>query len=298
MATMTGRGGGPSSRGKISVLTIVRGRESHLANLIDALAGQILPPDELVIAYMQDEPYALPDGLPFEVRICFNAGDPMPLAAARNCAAQTASGDTLIFLDVDCVPSPSLVMAYALALRDHDACLMGDVLYLPEGATKGARAPDLDTRGQRHPSKPAPPETGVVPEPDYGELWGLSFALRRDTFERCGGLDERFEGYGAEETDFARTLEAAGVPLMRIGGARAYHQHHAVRTPPLHHFDDIVRNAGLFREKWGDWPMGYWLGQFEEAGLIAREGDRIDVLRRPAPAEVDAALAPRGTLFS
>ena len=298
MATMTGRGGGPSSRGKISVLTIVRGRESHLANLVDALAGQIMPPDELVIAYMQDEPHALPEGLPFEVRICFSTGDPMPLAGARNCAAQAASGDTLIFLDVDCIPSPSLVMAYALALRDHDACLMGDVLYLPEGATRGADARALDAAGRRHPSKPAPPETGAVPEPDYGELWGLSFALRRDTFERCGGLDERFEGYGAEETDFARTLEASRVPLMRIGGARAYHQHHPVRTPPLHHFDDIVRNASLFREKWGDWPMGYWLGQFEEAGLIAREGDRIDVLRRPAPAEIDAALAPPGTLFS
>ena len=300
MASMTSRGGMGSSRGKVSVLTLVRGRESHLANLIDALAGQILPPDELVIAYMQDTPHPLPDGLPFEVRICFAAADdePMPLAAARNCAAHAATGDMLIFLDVDCVPSPSLVLAYALGLREHDACLMGDVLYLPEGATRGADAQRLDELGVRHPAKPAPPETGARIEPDYGELWGLSFALRRDAFERCGGLDERFVGYGAEETDFARTLEAAGVPLMRIGGARAYHQHHAVRTPPLHHFDDIVRNAGLFRKKWGDWPMGYWLGQFEDAGLIARSDDQIEVLRRPGTAEIDAAAAPPGTLFS
>lgn len=283
---------------KLSVCTIVRGREAHLANLALGLAGQLVPPDELVIAYMQAEAHPLPDGLPFEVRPTFCDDDPMPLAAARNAAAEAATGDVLIFLDVDCVPSPTLVMAYALALQDTDACLMGEVFYLPEGATSGADVGTLDRAGTRHPSKPVPPETGLAPEPDYGELWGLSFALRTDTFAALGGLDERFTGYGAEETDFARKLEAASVPLMRCGGARAYHQHHAVHTPPLHHFGDIVRNAQVFRAKWGDWPMDYWLGQFERDGLIARDGARIDVLREPSPAEIVASKAPPGTLFS
>ena len=286
------------STARISVLTIVRGREGHLRNLIDGLRGQLVPPDELVIAYMQDAPYALPDDLPFEVRITFCGGDALPLAAARNCAAATATGDVLIFLDVDCVPSPSLVMAYGLALQDEDACLMGDVLYLPEGATDGAGAADLDAAGTRHPSKPCGPETGTAPEPDYGELWGLSFALRAGTFARLGGLDERFVGYGAEETDFARKLEMGDVPLKRIGGARSYHQHHAVHTPPLHHFGDIVRNAETFRQKWGDWPMDYWLGQFERDGLIARQGASIDVLREPSEAEVAATRQPGTVLFS
>ena len=286
------------STARISVCTIVRGRAAHLANLIDGLRGQLVPPDELVIAYMQPDAHPLPDDLPFEVRVVFCDDDPMPLAAARNAAAGAATGDVLIFLDVDCVPSPALVMAYALALQDTDGCLMGEVFYLPEGATSGASAAALDRAGTRHPSKPVPPETGLMPEPDHGELWGLSFALRADTFAGLGGLDERFTGYGAEETDFARKLAAADVPLYRCGGARAYHQHHPVHTPPLHHFGDIVRNAQVFRAKWGDWPMGYWLGQFERDGLIARDGDRIDVLRAPTPAEVDASLAPPGTLFS
>ncbi|WP_221400823.1 glycosyltransferase family 2 protein [Parvularcula dongshanensis] len=247
---------------------------------------------------MQNDPHPLPEDLPFEVRVCFAEDNPLPLAAARNCAAKAATGDILIFLDVDCVPSPSLVMAYAMELSETDGCLMGEVLYLPEGGTREADVFRLDEIGSRHPSKPKAPTTGLVPEPDYGELWGLSFALRRSTFERCGGLDERFTGYGGEETDFARTLEACGVPLYRCGGARAYHQYHAVYQPPLHHFDDIVRNAELFQKKWGDWPMDYWLGQFESQGLIARGEAGIDVLRRPEAAEVDAAKAPPGTLFS
>ena len=283
---------------RVSVLTIVRGRQRHLANLVEGLRRQAVPPDELVIAYMQPEPHPLPDGLPFEVRQVIRDGDPMPLAGARNAAAGAARGDALIFLDVDCIPSPPLVASYARALTEVDGCLMGDVLYLPEGGANDLDPARLDAVGTRHPAKPAPPANGLVPEPDHGELWGLSFALRAATFARVGGLDERFVGYGAEETDFARKLEAANVPLYRCADARAYHQHHPVHVPPLHHFADILRNARLFRAKWGDWPMDYWLGQFEEGGLIRRRGDGIDVLRAPTPAEIAASKAPPGTLFS
>ena len=45
----------------VSVLTIARGREAHLHNVIRGLAAQTVPPRELVIAAMQDELY---DGLP------------------------------------------------------------------------------------------------------------------------------------------------------------------------------------------------------------------------------------------
>ncbi len=37
----------------ISALTLVRGRERHLANLMKSLALQTRKPDELVIAWMQ-----------------------------------------------------------------------------------------------------------------------------------------------------------------------------------------------------------------------------------------------------
>lgn len=247
---------------------------------------------------MQPDPAPLPRGLPFEVRAVHVADEPMPLARARNAAAAAATGDVLIFLDVDCVPSPSLVAAYALALREEDACLMGEVRYLPGGATDGADLAGLLAAGERHPSKPEPPEAGTAPEPDYGELWGLSFALRASAFARTGGLDEAYAGYGAEETDFARRLQAAGVPLRRCGAALAFHQHHPVHVPPLHHFDHILRNARLFRERWGEWCMSYWLGQFEAAGLIRLGEDEIEVVRAPTPTEVAATRMPDDVLFS
>ncbi len=92
-----------------SVLTLVRGRADRLRNLMRGLARQTLPPRELVIAWMQPDPEPdLPDpGCP--VRHLHVPGEPMPLAAARNRAAEAATADLLLFLDVDCIPSPGLV---------------------------------------------------------------------------------------------------------------------------------------------------------------------------------------------
>ncbi len=281
------------------MLTLVRGRDEHLRNLMRGLARQTLAPVELVIAWMQpDAAPDLPDpGCP--VRHLHVSGEPMPLAAARNRAAEAASGELLIFLDVDCIPGQGLVAAYAGA--ESDGLLLGEVLYLP----KGAVGPDLDFArldrlGEVHPAKPPIPETGLRREPAAKELWGLSFALPAAAYRGVGGMDEGYSGYGAEETDFAVRLAASGVPTHWVAGARAYHQHHAVHVPPLQHFDDILRNAVRFHAQHGHWCMEYWLGQFRDAGLIAWEADApaIRRLRVPTPDETAAARQPGTRLFS
>jgi GT2 family glycosyltransferase len=281
----------------LSVLTLVRGRRDHLANLIAGLNAATQAPDELVIAYMQDAPHLDLPETAFPVRTVMVPGEPMPLAAARNRAASAASGETLVFLDVDCIPSPTLIARYAETAGQ--GVRLGEVLYLPAGATVGGIDPArLDAVGVRHPAKPAIRPDEVRPTPNHGELWGLSFALSAADWQRAGGMDERYVGYGAEETDFAARLERAGVPMVWVGGARAYHQHHAVHVPPYQHFDAILRNATLFRATWGRWCMDYWLGQFATRGLIRIDADRITVLRRPDADEIAASRMPDTTLFS
>lgn len=279
----------------ISVCTLVRGRTAHLARLLDGIAAQTRRPDEVVIAYMQPEaPAGLPDpGVP--VRAVFVDGDPMPLARARNDAAAAARGDTLIFLDVDCVPAPSLVARYAEVLAAAPGVYLGEVRYLPAGATPDS----FDAVARRHPAKPALAEDEVRPVPSHGELWGLSFALPRSAWDAAGGMDEGYVGYGGEETDFAWRLAAAEVPMAWVGGAVAWHQHHAVHIPPLHQFDHILRNATRFRARWGRWCMDYWLGQFAAAGLIdwSPDAEAIVVRREPTGAEV-AASRCEDALFS
>jgi hypothetical protein len=282
-----------------SVLTLVRGRADRLRNLMSGLARQSVRPRELVIAWMQPErTLDLPDpGCP--VRHRHVEGEPMPLAAARNRAAEAAQGERLIFLDVDCIPGPGLVAAYAGV--EAEALLLGEVLYLPEGAVGLSLDYEaLDRDGRVHPAKPPIPENGLRPEPEARELWGLSFALPASAYRSVGGMDEGFSGYGGEETDFAVRLAASGLPTFWVAGARAYHQHHPVHVPPLPHFESILRNATRFHARHGSWCMEYWLGQFRDAGLIAWDGqaDSIRRLRAPDPAEIAAARQPGTRLFS
>ncbi|MEL6061912.1 MULTISPECIES: glycosyltransferase family 2 protein [unclassified Methylobacterium] len=283
-----------------SVLTLVRGRADRLRNLMRGLARQTLPPRDLIIAWMQPETAPdLPDpGCP--VRHLHVPGEPMPLAAARNRAAEAASADLLVFLDVDCIPAPTLVAAYARAGATARGLLLGEVLYLPPEAV--ADDPDpavLDRLGRPHPARPAPPETGLRPEPDAGQLWGLSFALPAASWHAAGGMDEAFVGYGGEETDLAARLAASGLPVFWVAGARAYHQHHPVHVPPLQHFAAILANAARFRARHGRWCMTYWLGQFRAAGLIDWHADAaaIRLIRPPSACEIAAALRP-DALFS
>ncbi|MBD8554362.1 glycosyltransferase [Rhizobium sp. CFBP 8762] len=284
-----------------SILTLVRGREQHLRNLMESLAHQTVQPLELVIAWMQDEPFANLPKLDCPVRHIFVAGEPMPLAKARNAAAVAALGDTLIFLDVDCIASPTLVEAFTNAAAREDGVFLGEVLYLPAGvANTGVDYALFDQQGVRHPAKPAPPETGICAEPDHGELWGLSFAIRAATWRALGGMDEAYVGYGGEETDFAAKLKENGIPLYWTGHARAYHQHHAVLSPPVHQFDHIIRNAELFHARHGRWCMDYWLGQFQALDLIdwTKDTARIEVKRRPTAHDIEAARQPDTALFS
>ncbi|QEA39480.1 glycosyltransferase [Pistricoccus aurantiacus] len=285
----------------VSVLTLVRGRREHLVNLIHGLTRQTRLPDELIVAYMQPEPHRHLPETRFPVREVYIDDEIMPLAKARNRAAQAANNEVLIFLDVDCIPSPSLVESYRQALSERVGLYLGEVFYLPAGAvTTPLDYLRLDGVGKSHPARPTMPKEGRRLEPDPGSLWGLSFALGRRDYWRAGGMDEAFYGYGGEETDFAWRLHDARVPFFWLGRARAYHQHHPMHAPPYPHFVHILRNADYFHRKWQRWCMEYWLGQFRDAGLIAwrEEGNTLEILRYPTADEIRRAKLPDTALFS
>lgn len=197
----------------------------------------------------------------------------MRVGAARNAAVQVAldhGADLLVFLDVDCLPGPGLLERYLEASRSHpDGILCGPVTYL-QSVQRPASPDDLDAITRPHPVRPSPPD-GVIETAaptQYDLFWSLSFAVTPETWMRLGGFDERYEGYGAEDTDLGRRARTIGVPLRWVGGAHAYHQWHPAGTPPWRHLDDILRNGALFAERWGEWPMGGWIDEFVKAGAV------------------------------
>jgi GT2 family glycosyltransferase len=270
----------------VSVLTLAGGRPEHLANMVRGLIAQDRLPAELIVAVMQDSPYDLPPA-PFPIRQLMVAGDPLPLAAARNAAARAAAGEVLVFLDMDCIPAPTLIDDYARALAGFDGVLMGETLYLPAGATAAgwdaARFADVAVR---HIDRRGPPAAGWELCDDYRCFWSLNFAMRRDLFLATGGFDEEYVGYGGEDTDFAKMLDRRDIPIAWLKGGLAWHQHHPHHMPPVHHLDSVVRNAELFEAKWGYRTMGHWLHAFQLMGLIDdTPGTPITILRRPDAAD-------------
>lgn len=273
----------------VSVVTLAHGRPEHLCNVVLGLGAQTSPPAELIVAVMQDAPYELPPA-PFPVRqvMVARAAGVLPLAAARNVAAAGAVGEVLVFLDMDCIPAPDLVGDYVGGLRDVDGLLMGEVLYLPGGAAApGWRYDGFAAVAVRHSDRRGPPEAGIERCTDYRCFWSLNFAMRRATFLAAGGFDERYTGYGGEDTDFGKTLDSQGVAIAWLKGGLAYHQYHPHHMPPVHHLDSVVRNAQLFEAKWGYRTMGHWLHAFRLMGLIDdTQGAPIRILRRPVASDL------------
>jgi len=272
---------------RLAVVTTVAGRHRHLAAQHASLAAGERRPDLTVVVSMGDpgvEDVVAAGPLPAVCDVAVEHVDVdrgLPLAAARNTGARraTAEGaDLLVFLDVDCLAGPALLGTYARAaarvpLR-RPALLAGPVAYLPplpedrttyEQATLDAAVP--------HPARPAPPPGDLERESDLRLFWSLSFAVTPTAWQRIGGFDEGYTGYGGEDTDFAQRAAGCGACLWWVGGALAFHQWHPVSDPPVEHLEDVVGNANRFHCRWGWFPMEGWLAAFDARGLAHHDPD-------------------------
>ncbi|MET0325504.1 MAG: glycosyltransferase [Ilumatobacteraceae bacterium] len=257
----------------IAVVIIAAGRRPHLERTLRGLEQQTHRPDDVVVVDMRPDD-SLADAVrpparwvPF-VGAPHDPGGALPLAAARNHGAASTVADELVFLDVDCMPAPTLVERYAAVLDHHPTALAcGPVRYLRQGWDDDP-AGGLDAASAAPPAR-AVPDDGVVRLGDDHEMfWSLSFGVTRAVWDRLGGFDEGYDGYGGEDTDLALRARALGIPLAWFAGGTAYHQwHEPTRLDPAR-TGEIVANARRFHERWGRWPMTGWLTELAERGLV------------------------------
>ncbi len=272
----------------ISVLTLVKGRREHLINMIHGLNQQDVQPDELVIGYMGEAPYSgLPNtGFPIHIITITDAG--LPLAKARNAVARAAKHETLVFLDVDCIPAPTCLSGYRAGLDQQDGVMMGEVRYLPKGAVSLPMNWDaLDAVSVHHSERPAPPEEGIAVCHEFRCFWSLSFAMRRNNFMSTGGFDEDYTGYGAEDTDYGQVVQQSGLTLYWCANATAYHQYHSHHMPPVHHLESVLHNNRVYKQKWGGNTMEHWFKAFCLMGLIEPYQGDFRMIRQPNAQDFD-----------
>jgi GT2 family glycosyltransferase len=260
---------------RTALVTPVHGRHGHLRAQQRALTRLDPGPDQRVVVAMDDTEVArIVAGSQARLVAVPRGQTGLPLAAARNAgaaAALTDGAELLVFLDVDCLPSPSLLHYYRRAAQatGEAALLCGPVAYLPPPGA-GGYPPETLSDHPFHPGRPAPAPGEVQTGGDHRLFWSLSFAITAAGWSRVGGFCEFYQGYGAEDTDFAMLARQAGLGLTWVGGAAAYHQWHPTGHPPVAHLTDILRNGALFAQRWGWWPMGGWFAEFENLGLVRR----------------------------
>ena len=163
---------------------------------------------------MDDDPVD-PAGLEIDVvRLAPHADRGLPLAEARNVGAARSSAEQLVFLDVDCLPATDLVERYAAVLDDHPAAIAcGPVRHLRRGwdATVDAAPRTPSRRAATRPRHDLGCNPVSVSSTRHHELfWSLSFGIGRSTWDRLGGFDPSYVGYGAEDTDFGFRLAPPG----------------------------------------------------------------------------------------
>ena len=280
------------SKLRVSVITLNKGRHAHLRRLLEGLARGHAP-DEIVVVEMGESGPHSRDGAVLRVSL---PGDGLPLARARNEGRRAATGDVLIFLDVDCIPSTNLVAGLKAALDANDGLICCEIFYLRQPVPDNWHEADLMSASCPHPARCFPVRE-IAPAPHPGLFWSLAFGVKAATYDRLGGFDEKFSGYGGEDTDLAFRADAIGLPILFSADGHAFHQRHVSCDPPLTHWADIVRNAALFRHRHGLWPMSDWLDAFEALGLVRVNSDTIEMLRPPTPDEIRTATVPMDRAF-
>lgn len=265
----------------VGVATLVAGRRGHLANLLAGLARQTCIPEKIVVVRMDSAPVEVPMGLSVEVVDVAPDGAEFRLAAARNAGVRALGTDQVVLLDVDCIPARGLIAGYGSALTGPAGAglVCGEVRYLAPGIDAAGLTDDaLRECSEPHAARPVPAPGDPVRNDLHALAWTTSLGLTRGVFDRLGGFDERFVGYGGEDTDFAERARLSGVGVWWTGDATAFHQDHGGGGLPSQHVAAIVRNARLFQQLHGWWPMLGWLEEFDRQRLVEFD-EAADLLR-------------------
>jgi glycosyltransferase involved in cell wall biosynthesis len=214
--------------------------------LLSALAQRLLPTEVLVADDgSRDDTAALVRALASrfaDARVplhhVWHPDEGFRLSAIRNRALARAAGNYVLMVDGDCVLHPGFVRSH-LAFARPGAFVQGSrVLLSPERSARALAAGDprvgLFDRGlrNRHYALSAPLLSRLVPpnaDPLRGTR-GCNMAYWRADAERVNGFNERFVGWGREDSEFTARMLAAGLVRrpLKFGGI-VYHLWHDER---------------------------------------------------------------------
>jgi glycosyltransferase involved in cell wall biosynthesis len=221
--------------GPVSVVVAVRDGERYLAETLDSILGQSVPPGEVVVVddgSTDSTPAVLE---PYAGRVRIVAQDPEGVAAALNRGVSASTGELLAFLDADDVwPPTSLECRVArLAAPDRPEAVFGRIAQFV--------SPELDpaeARGFR-----------FDPTPVHAPMF-QTMLIRRRAFDRVGPLATDYV-IGAN-IDWVSRARAAGVRTAQVEDVvamRRLHESNLGVTERRRQTEDLVRVVRAHRHR-------------------------------------------------
>lgn len=213
----------------ISIVVTTYNRPDALTAVLRGLDQQTDRYFEVVVADDGSEPSAAVLAARYGSGHVWQPHNGFRAAAIRNKAATSSCGEYLIFLDGDCVPRPSFVARHR-ALAERGWFVAGNRGFLTQAATAHLLTSDkLDrnfnpvhlpdnlflSRLRGEIDRLAPFLALPIPRKLAPSQWhgakSCNLGIWRADFERIGGFEEAFEGWGYEDSDFVVRLIRAGI---------------------------------------------------------------------------------------
>jgi GT2 family glycosyltransferase len=143
-------------------------------------------------------------------------------AKTRNRGVAAASGEIVLFMDVDHVADAGLLAALDEAFGDCNLkSIRANSSVWPPSMESSAYLRYYNSRllGKRTPTELSTLDLDNLPAKYFATG---CMAVTRAALDAVGGFDEQFRHYGCEDEDLGARLEAAGVPLAVCLSAKAY----------------------------------------------------------------------------
>lgn len=209
---------------------------------------------------------------------------------ARNIGIEHAKGDVLIFLDDDCLPSPNFIAAHwRQQVKEEMVIGLGSRVRIRRLTADGAPLEQIEiVEGD---NRQAWFDAGIRNHPAPWMLtYSCNFSVPRGHPEAY--FDERYTGWGMEDTDIGYRLWRAGAVYRVVDGGTVLHEEDMMPRDPFRreslglepdyrtYLENCVRLLDKFPEDEGLWSVIIedlsWYVHDEARGIWKKDGGRHD----------------------
>jgi Predicted glycosyltransferases len=217
-------------------------RREQLLNTLETLNLQDFDVNDFEVLLIEDgsEDFSqeIIDNMKFKINIrYFNTTKNAGRARTRNLGISQAKGELLILLDSDMLVKPDYVSRHydfhtrvfpdTLVLQMGLRNLLYDRLYdnLTNRLTELAFKKDYDHEERQNLFQLISENLGSL-RSSWLYTYTNNLSIPQKAVDLFGGFDEKFKGWGLEDTEFGYRLSKNGVKIMYNPGIEAFHQYH------------------------------------------------------------------------